>query len=1386
MASAKASGALPDVDFARIRPYGRPASRSGAFEELASILIEDGVVAWPEGVRFRRFANPDGGREGRGVLLNGDVWAWQAKFIFEFDSSAIGQVGASVRRVLELEPNLKRYFVALPIDLPAGDTEDRKSADTRWLEKVTDWETAAREKGREVEFNFVGAHELLNALTEPRHAGRARFWFDAEVLTPEWQSRRLEEVIAKAGHRYSPRLHVEVDTVQALDGVSRAEAYVRRWQTVLAALREARRRAWRAPEDVAESFGDAVPRCATALDEADSALLSMIESARSADELPPLEGRLDRGVEALLGVDDLLHEHSLTQDRNFVGDAGTLYSNVQRALSALRRAAELAGSATTTAARNKTLLLTGRAGAGKTHLLCDAAARRVANGLPTIVLLGQDFDARSLLWQIPEQSQLGGTLDDVLAVLDGAAEAAGCIGLLMIDAVNESERSERWRDDARALKAAAGRYQHVGLVVSCRTEFMPAVIGDDDDMAQVEHAGFAEATDVAVERFTREFGLEAPAFPVLNPEFSNPLFLKLTCEALTTLGATRFQFGSAGLSTVCDAFLEAVNQRLSESGRCDYDVRSDPVGTVVRQLASLGTRTLDRSDVQRITEEALPGRAWSHSLMRGLIAEGVLAEMSDGRIVFGYQRLGDVARAIAIAERSTHGVREWLRGLGNDLWREQGVLSALAVILPERHQVELVDLGIDDEGRVSHELIDSFLESLVLRSAESVSGRTVELVRSMLDAKYQVGEIWDRLIRIACVPKHPLNANWIHAHLASYDVADRDLFWSLWLVGAAEQDTETAVRRLLDWAWPEGPGTPPAIPDEVVALATQTLGWLLTTPDRRVRDRATKALVCLAESSPATFGRVLAGFHGTNDPYVVERLTAAACAVVLRMDDAEASAHVAAGVSELVGESWPEHLMTRDFIRRVFDAARAQGWTGPATDPPDGADWPVPTRPISEIEALAGPPNFQYGSIWHSLAGMGDFGRYVLQSSLGDVVSDDPEALVHMVERAVFDRVLALGWTPDRFGDVDRQRSGLRDAVVERIGKKYQWIGLYEVLGRVADHHSVKPAWSEEEERPYAYAEQLVWRDIDPTVLARKPVALSEAQRSWFSPVHVPFPPRTTDDYPDDMSGVADPLDLISVTDGEGTPCLVLLSQLVWQEPQPPEIEALEIPRLEVWMQVHAYLVPVPDMARLLDWAKGQDWFGRWMPEVPDAHNVLLGAHPNDPMWAVTDGSVDWWEPRSGPQPCDLLHCGAWYGGTGTSRDASAENETRGYVPSRRLSDILGVSRGVDFRWRDADGVAVHDPSVITGGPATLVMRRDLVSRLAEAGLTLFWTLLAGKELHRRIGMPPGDDYRWVSASASYILNRDGIEQIGATAKRLQPGPTTERNLDWTTRKSER
>ena len=375
--------ALPDIDFHAIRPYGQPASRSSAFEELASILIEQEVVEWPHGVRFDRFGNPDGGREGKGVLLSGDVWAWQAKYLFEFNSSAAGQVTSSVRRVLsqKTKRNLKRYLVAMPLDMPAGDTEDRSSAYTRWTDKVSEWEFLADEKGLEVEFIFVGAHRLLTALTEPRHAGRVRYWFGADVLTPDWQGRRLEEVIAKAGRRCTRHTSTSRWTPSELsmlsagsmrtwsDGGGFSPSFGKRDGGRGGRLRGRRRAS-------ARLFLGVRPRWMRRM-----LALALMIAAATADRRLLGRGSTRVAAQAVLRVDDLLREHSSTKDGYFVGDPGRCTPSPDAVARTPAWRAACPKPRRHMQRVREVLLLVGRAGVGKTHLLCDVATRRIAGGL---------------------------------------------------------------------------------------------------------------------------------------------------------------------------------------------------------------------------------------------------------------------------------------------------------------------------------------------------------------------------------------------------------------------------------------------------------------------------------------------------------------------------------------------------------------------------------------------------------------------------------------------------------------------------------------------------------------------------------------------------------------------------------------------------------------------------------------------------------------------------------------------------------------------------------------------------------------------------------------------------------------------------------------------
>lgn len=1348
------------------------------------MLIRDDVVQWPEGTRFHKFGNPDGGREGRGVLPSGKVWAWQAKYLTSFDSGAVSQVKKSFLRTLTTEPELRRYFVTMPIDLPAGDTGRSKSAFTLWSEEVVKWEAAAAELGRTVTVEFLGAHDLITALTLDHNAGRLRYWFDASVLTRNQQQERIDDVAAKLGRRYSPQLHVDIEAVQLVDGAGRAPAYIARWQELLADLRSARRWPWRAPDGDEDAFQDTLLRCDTSLNKVDALLERVIAQMRTFDAVDPLTAQTEAALSALDDLHALLRHRSLTEGGFYVGEAGSLYGNVRDATAALGMARQLCVSVATAAASRGELLLTGRAGVGKTHLLCDVSKNRIAAGLPTVMILGQDFDARNLLAQVPELAELPGSVDELLALLNAAAEAAEHKALLIIDAINESEQPDRWPAVLHAMMSKASRYPAVSLVISCRTEFVDAVAGDHG-LPAAEHFGFEEATETAVRRFAAEYGLDVPSFPVFNPEFANPLFLRLTCEALTTLGTGRFTLGSAGLTTVCRAFVEAANVRLSAANRCDFDSRTDLVEAAVEQLATIDGGRVPRVTANDICSALLPNRSWSKSLLKGMLDEGVLIEVGTDHVSFGYQRLGDVARAKTIAEKTPTAIAEWMQSLGTGLWAERGVLGALTVLMPEQHGIELMDCA-DSTKAVPYDLIDAFLESISLREPAAVSSRTEELVRALLEASRHRDEVWRQLVRVACIPDHPLNAQWLHEHLTSLDLPSRDASWSLSLVGALDPEEHSPIRTLIEWAWSADQNAPVRTSGNVAELAMRLLGWCTSTNDRKVRDSATKALVALGEREVGAFASALPPLLSVDDPYVVERMAAAACGIALRRESR--ASQLAAPLAASVARGWPRHLLTRDYLRRVFETAKAHGWDGIDGQPPYGAQWPVETTSRDEIEQLTARPDYKYGSIWRSLTNMGDFGRYKIEPALQNFVTKDRSALRAAVEEAIFDRVRELGWTPEMFDEIDKRLArGRSGAPVERIGKKYQWIGLYEVLGAVTDNLLLDERWSSGAPYHYGHAEQLIWRDIDVTVLVREPKRESlDAHDPWFSPKSAEFPREVVDDYPDDLDGLPDPLDLLAVTSPDGVQWLTLLSFPSWKQQHPPEIVALQPPTRDSWMHLHAYLVPLSAADTWAAWAQGKDWHGRWMPNSADVANALLGAHPTAPEWAAASGAIDDWNSHSGgEQPAELLQSGAWYAGTGSDGDASADEETRGFVPSRKLFELLKLQAGADFVWRDNAGVAVFDPAPSAGGLNSLLMRRDLLHQIHEAGHELFWTVLVGHEHSPSDYGAPKGDYRWITASASYRTTEDQIELVHSLAGLFTVGPELVSKLSWAPRTKE-
>lgn len=174
----------------------------------------------------------------------------------------------------------------------------------------------------------------------------------------------------------------------------------------------------------------------------------------------------------------------------------------------------------------------------------------------------------------------------------------------------------------------------------------------------------------------------------------------------------------------------------------------------------------------------------------------------------------------------------------------------------------------------------------------------------------------------------------------------------------------------------------------------------------------------------------------------------------------------------------------------------------------------------------------------------------------------------------------------------------------ERIGKKYQWIALYRLLGMVADNFKVK------------YRKKILHdlqarhlKDIDPTVLVRK-IFIKNGVKVWWSPVEYDFKKYiniSDSEWLDifDFPNSEQMLLLENPKDGEEY--YVLLAYPQWTSKKDPDDKHYKI----IWMQIRSYLVPRKGYRKFWNWLKKQNFDG--LPEGLKLFKDLIGEYP----WAL-------------------------------------------------------------------------------------------------------------------------------------------------------------------------
>lgn len=1196
-------------------------------------------------------------------------------------------------------------------------------------------------------------------------------------LTDSKLATEVEVSISNAKDRYTPELHVDTSASDIFEPLGRTDTFNENvenrledlddeasslfTESYISVLEEADKRAYQNLREAVEKIPE---------------LLRDIDQVSEEIPIKELDETLEQADEATQELEPglrTLKEEAEEETREST-EKRTL-DHFRRVRSEVYNLQRFAGSKELQVAETPALKLLGKAGMGKTHLLCNVAKTRIEEGYPTILLLGENFSERDIWTQIIERFGLNCTTEDFLSALNSLGRSRGVRSLLMIDALNESPDPRIWARQLPGVLRKLEEYPYIGICVSCRTGYEELVIPDSikEKIVETRHGGFRDVEYDAVRKFFDEHGIEHSSIPVLKREFQVPLFLKLFCENLERRGQSRISHGPEGLTQIFEGYINGVNDRLWR--RLEYDPSENKVRKAVDALAREmaeqggGTKHLPRGTAKEIIDDFLPGRRYPESLYRHILSEGVISEVvpfeedASESVRFSYDKFSDHILAqqyldLYVEDDFGEAVSE------NDNLQEifdnpnlyPGLIQAFAIHLPEQEGVEIF------EQLDSDEILTPFIKSLVWRDPETLTdsdGRLKEEVENYLWDEIELlddlHELWRVLLTLATSPDHPMNAEYLHEVLAGFDVADRDADWSKFLHEEFKEET-SEVFRLINWGF--SLEHEPIESLELKRLMSISLSWFFSCPNRYVRDRATKSMVNVVGSDLEIYIDLIERFQGVNDSYILERVYTATYGGILRHRKHDAVTELADVIYELefADDDPTPHFLARDYSRGIIELANHQvdsyaidlDKVRPPYDSSFSIDIPTPEELQEQVnERLKDADTELESHFWIGLTGTGfegdgysDFARYIVgtnhdSSHVHGYDLSGAEAL-----RWITKRVFELGWHPDYFGDFDHylnrwSNHGRGTRKPERFSKKYQWIAYYELVAWLIDNCDFSnPTTESRYNGPWDYFD----RDIDPSVL--DPEATSDASLDEVVEYDCCINDTSLEDWIEDheefpeLDSVLD----ISVSNEDWVP---LHGIYKWraEEDEDSKLE-LDVSRLErdVFCRIDPVVVGQAEKQELVDWVI-ENWvesedIKSTLVSLPVLTQVFRGEYPWHPLvenrWEDDVSVIRGCPVDVENTALDLL----WE----AEYDCSVDEKYGMYGPSPYLADLLDLEWIVDtkeFKQQSSNPVRVADLSEAEGlydrvnSLSMVGASRGILDELESEGLDIIWVVQGEKRI---------------------------------------------------------
>lgn len=1311
---------MPEANWDVFR--GLPGAATENFERLCRALVRRHYGRFG---RFKQRANQPGVEFHLELTESCDLGAptrwvgWQCKW---YDLENGEGLGAARRKTIIDGMEKTQSHVKGVTDWKLWTRHTLTADDQRWF--------FALEQDRFPDFrlDLLTAADIEDLLVGPAALLRETY-FGELVLTPEQLAEQYKLAAAPFKRRYQPDVHVPVGAeAKVFKRLGRLSA----WES-LKKLSRAVRKTCAEISSLTEHVKTEIKVEVEALLARATGLADLLDGLHAALE----KGDFDAVAQSLASnpPQPVRYDRLLSKLRGARSEGAPLAANLVADLHAV--SCTLLGLERSTSVRAVAVLAA--AGEGKSELAVKVT--QADGDFPGgVLLLGKNLHAGQALDDLVSAFKISGrpaeSFDRLVEAVDAAGQRAGKRIPIVIDGLNEAEDPRNWADELARADELLKEFPYVLLVVTLRNEFAPMCL--PEDFPTIEHNGFQEDPQAAIDKYFSYYKIDATDADLPIEFLQHPLTLRIFCEVANARRqhVVGVEALPTSLASLFEEHFKKVAARIAELSSTAHRIYQQEVQeallTIARLLWEGNARSLDFRAVRTAVGDV---GSWDASVVRALESEGILVRTTFGEggqgIAFSYDLMAGHMMACHLLSRPS--LAQWLQGDEGSAqfrFRQAGshtfaydVFQALVGLYSHRVGRRQLWQDLSDDN-----LVMNALQLTAQSDPRQIGRETVErFALAMLQSKKFAQRAFKRLRSTRAARAHPFDMDFLHGVLLAMSNTQRDLFWTEWLRESSEE--VEGDFKFLSARWTSG-----ALDEREIRRARWVM-WTLTSTSRSLRDLATKTLYDFAVKRPAEFFELAIDAVAISDPYVPERMFAAAYGAALTtwsdvnaVEMREALPRVAREIYQAMfalGATHPTwHALYRQYCLGTIAIAQMIDPTCLSED--------ETAHLLPSVSHLPNPfssmPQFGADVIERArrAAIRMDFGNYTMGRLIpGRSNYDDTNPQYQQVLLAIVSRMLVLGYDPQQFETVDRQmnsgpRIGSDKHKVDRYGKKYGWIAYFEMWG-------VRHAQGLLDERRGARPSDA---DIDPTFpLAARVVEL--ALPDLFSGQPTDIGGWIVSGPQPDYRGILE----IAEIDSSSGPWVVLDGF----------IEQTAADDRQVFTFLRGVLVENGEVDRLCTLFSGLEYPGNdAISDVPGHYYTYAGEMPfsSVPGLPAADEqeddsyeemvSTDRWSGNGVPVDIPVQKY-SW-----ESYHSVMNQNSSAVLPSKQICEALNLRyRANKWDLHDASGVASlyrevgEDDAQISGSFSYL--RRDLLDNyLTQSGKTLVWLMWGERGIHHR------------------------------------------------------